>query len=124
MNSILVWIFSFLSGLVGSMGFGGGTVLIIYLSVFLSLNQLKSQGINLLFFIPCAIIAIIVYHKQKMIDRKKVLPLILTGLIGVALGNIVLSFIDTNLLSKFFGGFLILLALKEIFFSGKSKKKK
>lgn len=120
MNGILIWIFSFLSGLVGSMGFGGGTVLIIYLSVFLSLDHLKSQGINLLFFIPCALVAIIIYLRQNLIDRKKVLPLILTGLIGVALGNIVLSFIDTSLLSKFFGGFLILLALKELFFSGNS----
>lgn len=112
--NIFVYIFSFLSGAVGAMGFGGGTVLIIYLSVFLSLNQLTSQGINLLFFIPCAVFAIIVYLRQNLIDRKKVFPLILTGLIGVAAGNIVLSHIETNLLTKLFGAFLIILSLKDI----------
>ena len=38
-----------LSGIIGAMGLGGGAVLIIYLSVFTDMPQLKSQGINLLF---------------------------------------------------------------------------
>ncbi len=121
--NILLYIFSFLSGAVGAMGFGGGTVLIIYLSVFLSIDQINSQGINLLFFIPCALFAIIIYLKQKLIDTKKALPIIITGFIGVALGNIVLNYIDTHLLSKLFGAFLIILALKDLFFS-KNKKNK
>lgn len=112
--NIWVYLFSFLSGIIGAMGFGGGTVLIIYLSVFLSLDQLKSQGINILFFIPCAIFAICVYLKQKLIDQKKVLPLIFSGLFGVAIGNITILLIDTKLLTKLFGGFLIFLALKDI----------
>ena len=41
-----------LSGIIGAMGLGGGAVLIIYLSVFTDMPQLKSQGINLLFFYP------------------------------------------------------------------------
>ena len=34
-----------LSGIIGAMGLGGGAVLIIYLSVFTDMPQLKSQGI-------------------------------------------------------------------------------
>lgn len=99
------------------MGLGGGTVLIIYLSVFLQMQQLKSQGINLLFFIPCAVLSIIVFSKQKLIE-KEVLPfLILFGILGVILGQVTLSFIDTSLLSKLFGIFLIALSVKEFFFS-------
>ena len=50
-----------LSGIIGGMGLGGGVVLIIYLTVFLDTPQLKAQGINLLFFIPIAITAVIIY---------------------------------------------------------------
>lgn len=113
-------IFSFLAGIVASMGFGGGTVLIIYLSAFLMLEQTKSQGINLLFFIPCAVYAIIIYTRKKLIIKDKILPLVLSGLVGVALGYMILRIIDTSVLGKLFGAFLIILSLKEFFFS-KSK---
>lgn len=116
-------IFSFLSGVAGSMGFGGGTVLIIYLSVFLSLQQTEAQGINLLFFIPCAVYSIIVYAKSKLIEKDMIFPTVLSGLIGIFIGNAVLSVINETWLSKLFGGFLILLAVKEFFFSKKEKKK-
>lgn len=105
------------------MGFGGGTVLIIYLSVFLKMPQLKAQGINLLFFIPCAVLSIIVFSKQKLIKKEVLAPLIIFGILGVILGQIALLFIKTTLLSKLFGGFLIILAIKEFFFS-KDKAKK
>ena len=39
------------SGILGSMGLGGGGILIIYLSLFTATEQLKAQGINLIFFI-------------------------------------------------------------------------
>ena len=48
------------SGMLGSMGLGGGAVLIVYLSLFTEMGQLKSQGINLLFFVPIALIAVII----------------------------------------------------------------
>lgn len=117
--NIYVLIFSFLSGLIGSMGFGGGTVLLIYLSVFLSLEQTKAQGINLIFFIPCALLSVLVYTKQKLIKWKLIPKMILFGLLGVALGYVALSFIKTQMLSKLFGGFLIILALKEFFIKSK-----
>ena len=47
-----------LSGIIGGMGLGGGAVLLIYLKLFENLNQIKAQGINLLFFIPIAAVAI------------------------------------------------------------------
>ena len=49
------------SGIIGGMGLGGGAVLIIYLTVFSDVDQLKAQGINLLFFIPIALLAVSVY---------------------------------------------------------------
>ena len=49
------------SGILGSMGLGGGAVLVIYLSLFTETKQLTAQGINLLFFIPIAAVSVIIY---------------------------------------------------------------
>lgn len=103
------------SGIIGGMGMGGGAVLIIYLSLFTDTPQIKSQGINLLFFIPIGLIALIIYALKKQIKWKTVLPLAAFGFIGTFLGIMSTKFISNDLLSKIFGGFLILMALKEFF---------
>ena len=56
-----------LSGIIGAMGMGGGAVLIIYLTLFASVEQLTAQGINLIFFIPIGITAILIYAKKGKI---------------------------------------------------------
>ncbi len=104
-----------LSGIIGGMGMGGGAVLIIYLSLFTDTPQLKAQGINLLFFIPIGLVALIIYTFKKQIKWKTVLPLALFGIIGAFIGIMLTNFIDNNWLSKIFGGFLVLMGLKEIF---------
>ena len=53
-------IIGLLSGVAASMGFGGGFVLIIYLTVFLNIDQITAQGVNLLFFLPVALVSIII----------------------------------------------------------------
>ncbi len=48
------------------MGIGGGTILIPPSLVFFTeLNQKQAQGINLIVFIPVAIIALIIHFKEK-----------------------------------------------------------
>lgn len=97
----------FLSGLIGSMGFGGGGVLIIYLVMAENLPQLKAQGINLLFFIPCAVLSVIIYMFKKQIDFRKIYPVILGGITGAVTASFLIKYIDTSYLSKIFAAFLI-----------------
>ncbi len=113
MNTIISIIAGFLSGLIGAMGFGGGGVLIIYLSVFLSLPQLKAQGINLIFFIPCAVVAVIIYAVKKQIDFKAIYPVILGGILGAVSASFILKGIETAWLSKIFAVFLIIMGIKQ-----------
>ncbi|MCM1544920.1 MAG: sulfite exporter TauE/SafE family protein [Ruminococcus sp.] len=113
-------IFSCLAGVIGSMGMGSGTVLIIYLTVFLNFEQTKAQGINLLFFLPCAVYSIVTYSHRGIINKKPLSKLILSGFIGACIGYAVLTFMPTHLLGKLFGGFLIVLAIRELLsFKGK-----
>lgn len=114
---------SFLSGLLGSMGLGGGTILIVYLTYFRYMAQTEAQGINLVCFIPIAILAVILYSRQRLTDAKIIWPLIIFGCIGAVAGFILLEFIPNEILGKLFGGFLILLAIREFFF-GRTRKTK
>ena len=112
--SIVSIVAGFLSGLIGSMGFGGGGVLIIYLVIFANMSQIKAQGINLIFFIPCAILATIIYTIKKQIDYKKILPVIIGGVFGAIASGFILSKIDTSYLSKIFALFLIVMGISSI----------
>lgn len=104
-----------LSGIIGAMGMGGGAVLIIYLTLFLGLEQLNAQGINLIFFIPIGITALIIYSKKKQIEWKRTLPIALGGLLGAALGILLSDLLGSEIIGKIFGGFLCLLGILEIF---------
>lgn len=106
---------SFLSGIIGSMGLGSGTVLIILLTVFLSFDQKTAQGVNLLFFVPCAVYAIVFYLKKRLIKKNLVLPLVIPGLLGACAGYGILTFLSPVLLRKLFGAMLVLIALKQLF---------
>ena len=103
------------SGIFGAMGLGGGAVLIIYLTLFTETEQFSAQGINLLFFIPIAIIAVFIYARRKLIEWKTVLKTAAFGVIGSFLGIFLGGFIGGEWLSKIFGLFLCILGLIEIF---------
>ncbi len=117
--SIAALLAGLFSGIIASMGMGGGAVLLIYLSIFLSLEPLMSQGINLLFFIPTAVLSLIIYIKNKQIDFKRILPLAALGLLGAGIGLYLTTIIEAALLRKIFGGFLVIIGTKEIFNKGK-----
>lgn len=111
---------AFLTGIFASMGLGGGMVLIVYLTVFADFSQLAAQGINLVFFIPIAIISLVLHTKNKLVEWKKAVPAVLWGTAAVIISAWLANRIEQSLLSKAFGIFLILMGLKELFF--KSEK--
>ena len=104
-----------LSGVLGAMGLGGGAVLIIYLTLFTDTEQLAAQGINLLFFIPIALLAVIIYSVKKKIKWRLTVSLSIWGLLGAFCGIMLTKSLGGDLTSKLFGGLLILMGLSEIF---------
>lgn len=104
-----------ISGFVSGMGMGGGTILILCLSMFLGIEQHIAQATNLVFFIPTSIIAIIINIKQKYVDFKIAIPIAISGVVGAVIGAIYSSKTDVKMLKKYFGIFLGLIALWEIY---------
>lgn len=70
-----------ISGLVSGMGMGGGTILILCLSLFLGKEQHIAQGANLVFFVPTSIVSIFTNIKQKLIKWKTGLVVAGSGLV-------------------------------------------
>lgn len=108
-------IFGILSGTIAALGMGGGTILIMLLNFFTVLEQHLIQGINLIFFIPTAIVAIIYDMKNKIIDYKISKILIISGIIGAVIGANISFKIENMYLKKYFGYFLLIIAILETY---------
>jgi uncharacterized membrane protein YfcA len=121
---ILSSIVGFLSGGIGAMGLGGGAVLLIYLTVFDKTPQFKAQGMNLIFFIPIALLAVIIYAFKREIKWKKILPLIFGGFLGSGIGLVVSNAFGQGFVAKIFAVLLIALGVKELFAKDPLKKGK
>lgn len=102
-------------GLLGGMGMGGGTVLIPLLAIFTKVGQKASQAINLISFIPMAVIALYFHFKNGLVRKKGLLLIIIPACLFAVLGSVLLIFIDAKLLKKIFGGFLIALSFLQFF---------
>lgn len=108
-------IIGFLSGIISGMGIGGGTILIPSLVLFMGLDQIQAQGINLIVFIPIGIVAIITHKKQGNIEGKYIKGLVYPGILGAILGSLLATGIKSENLRKYFGMFLLLIGLYEFF---------
>lgn len=104
-----------ISGVVSGMGMGGGSILILLLSLFLGVEQHIAQATNLVFFIPTAIVSIIINTKQKYVNYKTAIPVIGTGVIGAITGAIIATKMDVAHLKRYFGYFLLTIAIFEIY---------
>lgn len=113
-----------LGGLLGGMGMGGGTVLIPLLSLFYSVGQHTSQAVNLISFIPMAIIALIIHFKNKLVKFEKVLYMIIPGVVACIVGCYVARLITGNVLKRCFGGFLIILSIYQFVSQIRKKENK
>lgn len=112
---MLFFIIGFASGIISGMGIGGGAILIPALVFFSPLSQHQAQGINLIVFIPAAITALLVHHKNKSIEYKVTIPIILSGIISAIIGSILALNTSPDFLRRLFGIFLFAIGLLEFF---------
>ena len=105
-------LFGFLAGL----GVGGGSLLILWLTLVLGVGQDISRGINLLFFLPTAAISCAFRFRQGVLDRNVFLPAIAAAVAGALLFGYFGRGIDTELLRKPFGILLLATGLRELLY--------
>ncbi|MBR1925248.1 MAG: sulfite exporter TauE/SafE family protein [Clostridia bacterium] len=110
-----MWIFyvlaGVLSGIIGGMGMGGGTLLIPILTIFFALDQHLSQALNLLVFIPTGIISVIIHAKNKMLDFKSFFYIIIPAIVSSILLSMISNGVRSETLKIIFGIFLAVLGV-------------
>lgn len=109
-------------GVLSGFGIGGGSLLMVWLTAVLAVEQRAAQGINLLYFLPCALCALIFHVKNRQVKLRAVVPAALAGALCAVGGALLAQKLSADLLRRLFGGFLLLVAASEIIFKGLKPK--
>lgn len=107
-------------GFLAGLGVGGGTLLVLWLTLVLHVGQQQARILNLLFFIPCAVICTLMRRKQGAVDIKALLPGILAGCLSAAVFSLIGRNMDLTILKKLFGILLLLTGIKELLYKPKA----
>lgn len=106
MQIFLLILFGFLSGIVGGMGMGGGTLLVPLLS-FLDLPQKTAQAINLVSFLPMCAVALGFHAKNGLIKPQHIGWIIIPAVLFAVLGALLAGDTNDKILRIAFAVFLI-----------------
>lgn len=101
------------TGILSGFGIGGGSLLVLYLTAFGGVEQTVAGGINLLYFIGCAPAALIGHVKHKMILWKTAAWCIVGGVPTAIITSLLVQSMETDLLRRLFGVFLLFIGVKE-----------
>jgi uncharacterized membrane protein YfcA len=103
-----------LCGVLSGFGVGGGSLLMVWMTAVLGLEQKTAQGVNLLFFLPTAAAALVFHSRSHRVDWRAVWPAALCGCLTAAAGAFLALGVESCVLRKLFGGFLIPVGILEI----------
>ncbi len=124
MSAVIAGLAGLLCGILSGLGVGGGTLLMVWMTAVMGIAQKSAQGINLLFFLPTAACALVFHIKNRLIRPHIVLPAILAGCVSAAGAAVLATVMDTGLLRRLFGGFLIVVGLTELFSRQRDRKER
>lgn len=119
--SVSVLIASLL-GFLSALGTGGGSLLILWLTVVLNMEQSAARGINLLFFIPSALIACLFRKKQGKLRLSTVIPAAIAGCVAAAGFSLLSTVLEVAWLKKLFGILLLATGVRELFYRPRNAK--
>lgn len=106
------WIIPFLCGLGASIlsawGVGGGTLLLLVMTLFLDVDQRTAQGINLLFFLPTAASALVCHARGGYLDKPTLKSAVPLAVAAALAGAWIATNLDVAVLRKPFGVYLLL----------------
>lgn len=107
MSAVIHAVIGAITGVLSAFGLGGGTLLLLWLTLAAGFPQATAQGINLLYFLPSAGAALPSHLKNGMIDRRAALWAGVFGCLGAIGGAWLASALETGILRKGFGCYLL-----------------
>ena len=97
----------FATGILSAWGVGGGTLLLLCMTLLLGVDQRTAQTINLLYFLPTAGMGLLSHGKSGLLEKPVLRSAIPAGLIAAALAAWLSFSVDTELLRRPFGVYLL-----------------
>ena len=107
------------TGALSGWGLGGGSLLMLWMTAVWGLEQGMAQGVNLLYFLPVSAGALPGHFRGGFVDRGVLLWCVLGGLPAACAAAWIAPGLSPELLRKIFGGFLIVIGLRELFAKGR-----
>lgn len=105
----------FLTGVLSGFGVGGGTLLLLWLTMAQGMDQLRAGGVNLVYFIFCAGPALWGHMKNGLIEKQAVLWCGLGGVPACMAASALAAGMDASLLRRLFGAFILVIGVRELF---------
>lgn len=115
MSVLFAFVIATSLGVLSAFGVGGGTLLLVYLVHVVGLEQAQSAGVNLLFFLPSALLALPKHQKNGFLDKKVIPPAVVGGLLFALLGATLAHQLAPDVIRKLFGVFLIIIGGQTLF---------
>lgn len=109
-------------GFLAGLGIGGGSLLMLWLTLVLQVQYPTARAINLLFFLAAAGSVCLYRFKKGNFRFRAIFPAIIGGCISAAFFSWLGNQIDLDLLKKFFGILLLFTGLRELFYRPKKAK--
>lgn len=122
MLAIFTYPVAIILGFLAGLGVGGGSLLMVWLTMIIGMNYADARTINLLFFLPSAIISTLFRKKQGFLKTRKILPAIIAGCITAALFAVIGKHLNITVLKKVFGGLLLLTGLRELLYRARNAR--
>ena len=115
-NTLFALLIATVLGFLAGMGVGGGSLLLLWLTQVVNMTHAQARIMNLLFYLPSAIIVSAFHIKRKAIPLPMILPGLLSGCLAAALLTMLSADWDIDNLKKLLGLLLITVGLREIFY--------
>lgn len=112
----IIYLVSCVLGFLSGLGIGGGSLLILWLTFVVKMPPEDARRLNLLFFLPCAVLSLILRGRQTQIRWKKLLPGILAGCFAAGAFTLVAELLPVETLKKGYGLLLLLTGVRELFY--------
>jgi uncharacterized membrane protein YfcA len=103
------------TGVLSAWGIGGGSLLVVYMTVFAGVTQQAAQGVNLIYFMPTSLTALYSHLKNKLVETRLAVPAMLAGSLTAVATSFIAAALDTSVLKKIFAVFVILIGVSEFF---------
>ena len=94
------------AGILSAWGVGGGTLLLLVMTLILGVPQQQAAAVNLLYFLPTAAMGVIAHKRNGLLETEVLKSAIPWGTTAAAAGALAATAVDTAVLRRLFGAYL------------------